>query len=150
RGSKRPQPPLEIFRDKDGEFSKAEEEGWRVTIPADQPKITNIGLLLKSPAKGNFEISAGYQILQADQPRDRYPAGFEMYIATETPTKESIGFSRWTTRKEGEVFTFSRMTTAPDGSRRSTHNHIPANIKAGSLRLIRIGSEVTFWADEGK
>src|SRR5262249_11987440 len=139
----------ELFRPEDELLVKAEKEGWRITVPAEQERIRNVGLAMTTPVKGDFEITAGYEILQADRPRGRFAAGFEFYIMTETPTREAIGFSRWASGSEDEVYTCSRMTTEPNGRRRFTHHHLPAQGKSGRLRLKRSGRDVTFWADGG-
>src|SRR5262249_41024099 len=87
RGSPRPLPPLELVGPDAELVSKPEAEGWRITVPADQPKVTTIGLAMKAPVKGDFELTAGYEILQAEMPKGRSPAGFELFIHTDTPTR---------------------------------------------------------------
>src|SRR5581483_10807490 len=149
RGSRRPQAPLVPFGPQAEQCSKPEEEGWRIRIPAQQPKITTTGLQLTTPVQGDFTITVGYQILQADRPQDRLPAGFELHLTTQTPTQEAIGLYRVAHRGEGDIYSCHRMTTGTDGKRRNNSIPIPAQSKSGSLRLIRAGAEVTFWADEG-
>jgi hypothetical protein len=149
RGGKRPQAPLDLYGRGADVHSKPEAEGWRITVPANQPKQTTIGLIVKAPVKGDFELTTSYEILEAERPQGRIAAGFEFFIMTDTPTKEAIGFARWARNQEGEVYTCSRMTTGADGQRQYKHQHIPAHASSGRLRLVRSGAEVTFWADEG-
>jgi hypothetical protein len=149
RGSRSPQPPLGLFGPDAALLSHAEEEGWRVTVPADQPMKRTVGLVTTAPVQGDFTITAGYQILQAEQPHGRVPAGFELFIVTNTPTDEAIGLARWVTQADGEVYTCSHMSGPPGPKRRYEHRPFPAQSKTGSLRVIRKGHEVAFWADEG-
>jgi hypothetical protein len=150
RGSQSPRPPLEVCGPDADLASHPEDQGWRITVPANQAKITNVGVMLRDPVKGDFEMTAGYEILQAEEPTGRSPAGFEFYLMTDTPTREAVGFSRWVNRDwGGEVYSCSRMTIGKNGKRLITHKHVLTQTQSGRLRVTRTGSEVTFWVEEG-
>ncbi len=148
RGNQRPQAPFEVTGPNAEHVSKPEPEGWRITVPANQPTQCVVGLAVTTPVTGDFDIMAGYEILQADRPTTGNTAGFECFAATQTPTREAIGFARYARRLEGEVLSCSRMTTE-DGKRIVRHEHVPATSKAGRLRLQRFGTVVAFSAAAG-
>ena len=102
---------------------------------------------MRSPIKGNFEITAGYEILHLDRPTWR-AAGFQLFLVTETPTKETLVLAHFMRQAEGETYTCNRTTTE-DGKRVAKLQHFPATSRSGRLRVTRSGTEVTCWAGEG-
>jgi hypothetical protein len=38
------------------------------------------GLEIKTTLRGDFEITAGYELLRADQPKEGYGVGFELFV----------------------------------------------------------------------
>jgi len=128
---------------------KSEDEGLRITLPAEQKSPEHVGLATTFLIKGDFEITVRYEILHADPPTTGNGVGLEFYVLTDTPTTEALGFYRLQRVKEGNVYMFTRATTTDQGQRRNTHKYKPSTTKAGQLRLTRAGTEVTYWAAEG-
>jgi len=147
RGSRRPLPPFELMGPAADLVSRPEEEGWRITLAADRPNTDVVGLALTTPIKGDFEITAGYEILQVDRPTSKFGAGFHIHIETQTPTKEAAEFLRLLGRNQRDLYTCSRRTILA-GKNPWTHQHISTTSKSGELRLTRTGTELTFWASE--
>ena len=112
------------------------------------PRTEGVGLQLDARIKGNFEVTAGFEILHADKPTAGHGVGFELYIVTDTPTNESLGLLRATRVNEGEVYLTSRITSR-DGKREYFHNFTPTTSKSGYLRLTRAGREARLWAADG-
>ncbi len=106
-----------------------------------------VGLVMTSPVRGDFEITAGYQLLHADRPAAGYGVGFEIFIRTDTPTNESITFSRVVRVEEGDVYSCSRNTIR-EGKPYHSVKYVPTSSAAGRLRLTRRGAEVAFAAAE--
>jgi hypothetical protein len=148
RGGRRPLAPLDFFGADAATLTKPEDGGLRVTLPAGRQGREVVGVLLAAHVTGDFEITAGYELVQVDRPKAGFGPGFEFYVMTATPTREAIGFSRVANAEEGDVYVCSRMTTQ-DGRRRYTNKFYDAAGKSGRLRLTRAGGEVTFWAAEG-
>ncbi|HWY86352.1 MAG TPA: DUF1583 domain-containing protein [Gemmataceae bacterium] len=123
---------------------KREPEGLRFAFPAQQNKEA-VGVAALFNIKGDFEITVGYELIQADQPTEGYGAGFEVYLRTNTLTGESLAFDRKIRPGGREVYAMSRMTTNQQGKRVSVGGQffedLPAAGKAGQLRISRIGSK---------
>src|SRR5438128_2650508 len=55
---------------------KPEPEGLRITLPAKQKNPDAVGVAPKFSIKGDVEITVGYEILQADQPKEGWGVSF--------------------------------------------------------------------------
>jgi Protein of unknown function (DUF1583) len=148
RGGRRPLAPMDLIGPDAATLTKPEDGGLRVTLPAGRQGKEAVGVVLAAHVTGDFEITAGYELVQVDRPKAGFGPGFEFYVMTATPTREAVGFSRIASPEEGDVYMCSRMTTQ-DGRRRYMHKFFDAAGKSGRLRLTRAGGEVTFWAAEG-
>jgi hypothetical protein len=141
--------PLDLFGEGAESYCHAEDGGIRITVPAVRPKLEPVGILLAAPVSGDFEITAGYELLKVDMPdKPGAMAGLEIYLMTATPTQEAVGFYRVVANAGGDMFQCTRMTYEGD-RRRYKNSYAPATSKAGRLRLTRAGSEVVFWAADG-
>lgn len=149
RGSRGPQKPWKLFGPDAQRLSKPEENGWRITLPADRQNLEPVGLVMTDPVQGNFEITAGYEILQADRPTSGGGVGFEMYLMLATPSQDAIAFYRINRKEEGEGFLCVRMKTV-EGERTHQGEIRPATSKTGQLRVVRQGNEVGFWVADGE
>ncbi len=130
--------------------TRPEEKGFRITLAGDKPNpIGRVGLELKTTLPGDFEITAGYEILRAEQPTQGSGVGFELFALTVPKPQQGLGVYRMARVREGEVYFVSRNYLNPDGSRAYQQKHFPANVKAGRLRISRNGPKATAWAAEG-
>lgn len=127
---------------------KPEPQGLRITLPPDPKGTRTLGLGTRFPVKGDFEITVGYEILQAERPTKGSGVGLEIYLNTDTPTNEALVFYRAARPKEGEVY-MCDWKTMKAGKRETIRRHFPTDSKSGHLRLDRKGTEVTFWAAAG-
>jgi hypothetical protein len=130
-------------------MSKSEEGGFRITLPSNREQTDRVGLEMASPIKGNFEITAGYEILRADKAITGYGVGLELFIETESPTREGLGVYRVVRVKEGDVYMVSRNTTKA-GNRQYLQKFFPTATRSGRLRLTRTGTEATVSAADGR
>jgi hypothetical protein len=97
---------------------KVEPQGLRITLPPE-PKTTSVGIATSAATKGDFEITVGYEIIQAERPK-MGGVGLEMYLRTNTPpTQEALFFYRIARPKEREVYACDKKTTV-DGERKTT------------------------------
>src|SRR5436309_2337978 len=63
---------------------KTEPEGLRITLPGEGINRP-VGLVVVSPIKGDFEVTARYQFLNVEPPRSGFGTGFSIYVAVDTP-----------------------------------------------------------------
>ncbi len=129
---------------------KSEPEGLRITLPGNAKSPDGLGVICRTPVKGNFEITLGYEILQIAKPKDLWGNGFELYIETDTPTKESVALNRIVRPSGADVYFSGRMRTNAKGGHERTErgNDIPAKGNAGQLRISRNGSITVMSAAE--
>src|SRR5262249_54942936 len=108
-----------------------------------------VGLALTSALKGNFEITAGYELQRADTPKSGFGVGFELYVALESPTQDALGFTRVRPGDGRDLYTCNSMTTPPSGRRKHDVKFFPTTARSGRLRLTRQGRVLTFSVAEG-
>lgn len=148
RGARTPSPVFRMMNVNAGATVKPEAGGLRITIPAKQERRHRVGIEMRTPVKGNFEIAAGYEILAADQPVEGYGIGFEVYVNTATPTLDRLGLFRLNRPLEGESYMVSRGKTV-DGKAAYKNTCTPTTARSGQLKLTRRGTQVTAWSAEG-
>lgn len=136
---------------------RSEPAGLRITLPVrENPKIVKgkpasnrVGLKVTFRVKGDFEITTGYEILEADRPQVGSGVGFTLYLSADTAAKDALNFRRVVRPKEGDVYNCGRYKTDPDNNRSMPENVMPAQSRIGQVRLTRIGSQLSVWAAEG-
>ncbi len=123
---------------------KFEPEGMRITLAAEQNTPAAVGVTTQFSIKGDFEITIAYEILRADKPKKGSGAGLEIFLMTDTPTKEALAFSRRIRSSGLDAYTSARLTTTIQGKRGDVVGldlkDIPASGKSGQLRITRIGA----------
>jgi WD40 repeat protein len=148
RGGAGVQPPLVLVGPDAEAVTRAEKEGVRITLPAKRSKTDRVGIQLNSRIRGNFEITASYEILQADQPATGHGVGVELFVATVEPANKQLGLFRVSRVNEGEVH-MSSLSPIVDGQRQYLVRVFEASARAGRLRITRIGNEVILRVAEG-
>jgi hypothetical protein len=128
-----------------------EEEGLRLSLSGTKPNpIGRAGLESKLVLRGDFSITAGYEILQAAPPTQGNGVGFELYAHTVHEPQQGFGVYRMSRVNEGEVYLVSRAYLHADGKRGWRNKNVPTTARAGQLRIVRSGTEVTAWVAEGQ
>ncbi len=117
--------------------------------PPRQGKLATTGVAAKFQIKGDFEITASYEILKAEQPTEGYGVGGSIYVAIDPDAGDAISLARRIGLKGKTNFLSDRMTPIP-GQGRLNHFTRPMAPKAptGKLRIQRVGSAVRFLAAE--
>ena len=129
-----------------------EPEGLRVTPPVVVPRGGPSGVSTTFRLRGDFDVIASYEILQAEIPDIGGPIGVTLYVTTDTPTLDAVMLSR-VNRKDGSYYTCSGKMNTPIGQPRvfpPPSKMVLTDIRSGQLRLVRQGPTVRFLvADEG-
>jgi DNA-directed RNA polymerase subunit RPC12/RpoP len=129
---------------------RPEDAGLRVTLAGDRPNpIGRAGLEMTTPLHGDFEITAGYELLRYARPTEGFGVGFELFAQTVHKPQLGMGVYRVARVEQGEVYLVSRSYLEPDGTPNWAQENVPTNARAGRLRLSRTGTEVTALAAEG-
>src|SRR5262249_54706541 len=99
------------------------------------------------PVRGDFEITAAYEILRLDEPTEGHGVGVELFVTTDSPAKPELGLFRAARVNEGEVYMRGWSVIENNQRRHSVHT-TPATCKSGRLRITRTGALATLWAAE--
>jgi hypothetical protein len=123
---------------------KSEPEGLRITLAGEKGIPTSVvGVAPQFRVRGDFEVTVGYELLSAEKPDAGFGVGVEVYLMTETPTKEAIAFDRRILPDGRDVYACNHNTSDPKGRRLyATLEQKPASGKTGQIRMTRVGSKV--------
>lgn len=129
-------------------YAKQAPDGLMVDFPkgADQPEPT--GIALRSAVRGDFEITAAYEILQLEHPEEGHGSGIGLMIQTEAPERKGLTLERFDVTGAGSTFTSTAMTHS-DGSWDFNPKRVKTTATSGSLRISRKGSIVRASFTEG-
>jgi hypothetical protein len=149
RGARPPDPNFQWMGSLESAEIKLEEGGLRITVPANRGKWIHVGLELAAPLKGNFEIKAGYELIQADQPTSGYGVGFELCVHLDTPVQDQLGVLRVKRVGDGDVYLVNRGFRGENGKNQYKKQSFPTTAQSGRLLLTRRGKDATAWAADG-
>jgi len=130
-------------------IAKHDDAGLRITIPPEQLARETVGLRSTFGLKGDFEITASYEMLHDDRPQDGNGIGFMLYLVTDSAKGDALGVYRLLKVKEGDVYMVTRRSTNKEGKRDTINNHYSAPGKTGQVRLARTGATVKVFALDG-
>jgi hypothetical protein len=129
------------------EFITPEVEGLRWRFPAGSAPARPVGLYWRTVVRGNFRVTARYEIIEADRPDHGPGAGVELYLMLDTERKDAVAFARTAGRT-----TFLHLANNEAGKRRARASRsLPATPagERGRLRLAREGRTVVASLAEG-
>ena len=136
---------LEGLNDK--KYIQQEAAGLRIVIlPADH-RISQKGLRTRFRVRGDFEITLRYEILRAIPPQKGYGAGILLALSGDKGQGEYL-FGRANRPDKGAVWSRNHVTQTAKGKPKYDTRFFPANSATGSLRLVRVGDEVSYQAAE--
>ena len=124
-----------------------EKDGLRIKLPKDRKNMGQVGIITNFPIKGDFEITAAYEILHADQPTDGWGVGATMFVMCGEDTgKDAVGIYRLN-RAKGVQTIHWNCVVIRDGQRDYKDGRIACDAKLFRLRMTRSKKTVTcFWA----
>ena len=99
-----------------GEYShelvRPERDGVRIRIPSGIKNPEPMGVAPRFRIRGDFEITASFTIVNADDPIRGYGVAATLWVETDTRTREAVTIERGIIPKEGERFTSTRISWA--------------------------------------
>jgi hypothetical protein len=124
-----------------------EKEGLRITLPKNRKQMGQVGVFTTFPVKGNFEITAAYEILHADQPTDGWGVGVTLYAYVDAPVKNAVGIYRLDRPKGVRTIHWDCALTGAGGQREYSNDRVDSDARVFRLRMTRNKKTVTlFWA----
>jgi RNA polymerase sigma factor (sigma-70 family) len=149
RGGKPLPPVFKSFGMDSGTIIKPEEEGLRVTLSSGRQRTDKAGLKLPFRLAGDFDVTAGFEILRAERPIEGNGLGFSLFLDTAPSVGEGLGLERLNHIQRKEILSSFHMTPGANGKRDFHHMWHPSTMRSGRLRIIRSAGQATFWAAEG-
>jgi serine/threonine protein kinase len=132
---------------------KFEAEGLRLTLPAGVPnERQGTGVRIPMPAQGDFELTIHYQILTEPEQANAgaRPTKLTFQAQLDRRPWTVAGLARRITSDKGPQFTTWTIRDNPgnNGARQTRARQHPAQARGGRLRIVRTGSEASFYAAE--
>jgi hypothetical protein len=132
---------------REGNF-RWEAEGARITMPAGQGKLATAGVAGNFHIKGDFEITASYEILKAEKPSEGYGVGVSFFVAIDSGAMDAVSLARRVGLKGNSEFLSDRMK--PGGANvEHTMRSLPARSAFGRLQITRRGTVARFLVADG-
>lgn len=147
RGSKMPVDPLTIVGAKAKLVTKPDERGLHIVVTANPQQTQRIGVDLMARFRGDFEITAGYEIKHTNPPTQGHGVGVSLFADLDSPQAEVFEVLRAARVNEGDVYGCMRKTVEAGKDNYDLH-WTPTECKAGQLRITRLGAEVIYSARE--
>jgi Protein of unknown function (DUF1583) len=123
-----------------------EPAGARITIPTGAGE-KSAGIRSRFKIRGDFEITASYEILKADIPTKGYGVGVGIYAAINPKTNDAVTLSRRTLLKGETRFTSNRMLRG--AGKPDKLGYLPSKELSGKLRLKRVGEMISSLVADG-
>ena len=123
-----------------------EAGGARVTMPAGAGVQPTAGVAANFKIKGDFEITASYEVLKAEKPTEGYGVGVSLFVAIDPDALDAVSLARRVGIKGG-IYFFSDRMKGNDDHKMATR---PSKAPVGKLRVKRVGAMVRFYVAEGK
>jgi hypothetical protein len=123
---------------------KPEDAGLRITLPANRQNRQPVGLHMKFPLSGDFEITASYELLAADKPppgRIRYGVGVNLLISLGPEQARMAKIARYLVDQGTGYVADITVKEAPTPYQ---SQFVPSDNRAGKLRLRREGSTLRY------
>ena len=134
-------------------YVRLEEEGLRITLPAKDPQAKPIGVKVRYPVRGDFELEAMLEFIHV-QPRVEPLAGVTVYFYLSSKERDGVWLGKMVDIN-GLGFTVGWLSTVGPNTkeRRSQYQRLwPSDQAAGiaRLRVVRQASRFTFYGGEGE
>lgn len=130
-------------------FIRPERNGLRIAIPSSQGRSRpKMGLFAAFKLEGDFEITAGFDLVKADAPEVGMGVGANLYIMAEGSLNGAT-LRRCVAPDGQEAFFVHWALRQADGSRRADAMYVSAQSREGKLRLARTGTKLSYLVAEG-
>jgi RNA polymerase sigma factor (sigma-70 family) len=132
-------------------YIRREEEGLRITLPAEGGPAFPVGLLYRFPVRGDFDFVTTFECLRADQPDLRLGSGGTLYVYMKSPNRDALWCGKLNDAAQGAVFSTGHRVTLDDRRLTKSQKLIPTAplLGMGRLRITRTGDVFETFAAEG-
>jgi Dolichyl-phosphate-mannose-protein mannosyltransferase/Protein of unknown function (DUF1583) len=140
---------LLIVTESDGCRLEPGSSGLRIRIQPRDTRHRAVGVATRFRARGDFEITFAYELLQVGPPATGYGAGIGLEIRTDSAESETASLERLVCPGGLNLVRAGRITTIRWGQRTRHYEEYPAQGRTGRLQIARRGSLVRLSCGEG-
>lgn len=143
-------PALQLIGPNAQHVIKPDDQGIRLILTEKRKKRDPVGVATKFCLRGDFEITASYELLKADVPVKGYGTGARLWMKLDAASVDVISLGRVVRPKNGDVFVAYRVSKGSNGKQLTQTRSSPAHSKKGKLRLARRGPTLAFLISDGE
>lgn len=144
-------PALQLFGPSADLLARMESEGLRIRLPAQRPQPgSGVGITPRFAISGDFEITASYDLVSAEQATKGRGSGVSLYLVIGEPMQAAATLGRVNRPEEGESYVLWRALRKEKREGGDRMHILPAKVNTGKLRLARSGSQLHYLVAEGK
>lgn len=147
RGSNSGEPMLTLTSADAAEHAEPTAEGYLFSLPASDAPLPPAGLLTQFRVRGDFEITAGFEIVGLTPPATGYGSGASLFVLCNS--RDGATVARFAMPKAGEAIVTDRMSPAGLSGDKHDVQTAPTRSKSGKLRLAREGATLRYLFSEG-
>lgn len=140
---------MRIEGQKASQYVERTPAGLKISLPERQSLLDAIGVLPKFGVRGDFEITARYELVKADPPGVGYGSGVSLRVLTNSSANDGATLARFLHPKDGQVYSTDRAADRGRGDRSHQGKKFPTEATSGKLRLTRQGSTLHFLVAKG-
>jgi hypothetical protein len=133
-------------------YVKREDQGFRITLPAQNGPAQPVGIRLKFPVRGDFQVEASYEVLTVQPGRPKTGAGVTLYFFLDDEEWNGLWVGKMNDRDQ-EAFYLTGGRIKPGVERTTSFSEtVRADSNQGIVRLraTRKGTTVDLYAAEGR
>ncbi len=146
RGGTPVHPIVRLFGPDLNRVMAREPLGLHIRVAADREDFGPVGVSPKFHVSGDFEITAGFQVISADP--GYFGAGVNLRVMVGNPLRTAADLARYHWVDEGDVFFTHVVRVESEKQRDHDSDLFPTTARFGRLRLKRVGSTLHFLVAE--
>lgn len=129
-------------------YARLEEEGLRITLPSANGPAQPVGVKLRYPVRGDFEMEATFEVLGTAPEQTK--GGATLYFLVDSPDQDGVWLGKMMDPERGPVFQMGQRTKNREERFNKFLKSTPAENKWGivRLRVERKGNALRFFAAE--
>jgi RNA polymerase sigma factor (sigma-70 family) len=131
-------------------YVRREDEGLRIKLPPDKGPALPVGVKLRYPVRGDFDLEATLELIHVAKP-ERWTAGVTVYVFMDSAERDGVWVGKMNEVPLGPVFHVGqRIKSRPERANKFI-KIVPTSPETGlaRLRMVRQGSRLSMFASEG-
>jgi len=134
------------------QYARLEEEGLRITLPAENGPRFPVGVKVRPVVHGDFELEARFELLDVPRPAEGSGGGVTVYFFMDDEEWHGVWFGKMIDGRRGPMFVLGNRV----GKREERITRFADAVEAGGelgivrVRVVREGTAFRLFAAEGE